>query len=354
MKVIPILVLFCLNTSPTICKAKWYLIETYSKESEAGTDYTDGGDGGRQQSFEPLHIQMNDCRNGEGANCQTEQLAEESEVVGAEGASPPAAGWGGEKVSPPSPGWGGEQTTPPPAPGWGGEQTTPAPGWGGEQTTPPPAPGWGGEPTTPPPAPGWGGEQTTPAPGWGGEQTTPPPAPGWTTKGTCSEQTTPQPVQPGECPAPPGKPHGEDGDPCIGHSGCFADACLICVRKEGEQQGVCKSVTCTQDSECEAATGLPSQCTDGQCVPKQCVEDGNCLKGMKCFEDGNCKTVYGGSCKLDCDCTKCEDAVCFKDQCFCKDDSDKCSISGGNGGYGPPPNGGYGQPGKGGADYLGN
>jgi len=205
---------------------------------------------------------------------------------------------------------------------------------------------------------------TTARPAPGNSSTTPPPTPPPT--------TTPAPP-PSDCPAPPGKPHGDEGDPCVGHSGCFADSCLICVRKEGEQQGVCKSVTCTQDSECEAATGLPSQCTDGQCVPKQCKEDGDCLQGMKCFQDGNCKTVYGGSCKFDCDCTECEDALCYKDQCFCKDDSDQCSISnngtstggygqpekGGygqpeKGGYGQPETGGYGQPGKGGNDYLGN
>ena len=75
------------------------------------------------------------------------------------------------------------------------------------------------------------------------------------------------------------------------HSGCFAESCLICVRKENSNEGVCKSVTCESDSDCESVTSLPSQCNEGQCTQKQCVMDKECPQGMRCFKDGSCKTV---------------------------------------------------------------
>ena len=94
-----------------------------------------------------------------------------------------------------------------------------------------------------------------------------------------------------ECLPPPGKYHGDAGDPCVAHSGCLPDTCLICVRKPGQKEGICKSVTCKSDTVCQDITSLPSECTQGQCAPRQCLTDKECPQGMKCFEDGNCKTV---------------------------------------------------------------
>ena len=112
-----------------------------------------------------------------------------------------------------------------------------------------------------------------------------------TDPGQVLEPTEPVTEPVSECPAPPTKSQGDDGDPCLSHTACFTEACLICVRQTNKKEGTCQSVTCSADEECSKATALPSQCNDGQCTVKQCGSDEECPQGMGCFNDGNCKTV---------------------------------------------------------------
>jgi len=130
-----------------------------------------------------------------------------------------------------------------------------------------------------------------------------------------------------DCPQPTEKVQGDIGDDCHVHSGCFVESGLICVKNTSSSVGVCSSLACTQDVDCVTNSFLPSQCNGHHCEPKQCSNDTDCPQNMACFQDGHCKTVYGDSCKDDCDCSPCNDTVCFQDKCFCEDDSDQCSLS---------------------------